>query len=97
MRLLRRITLAMSVGHHSPANTAVSLELRRFGTWGRSVSNLRQQNCRSAYAGCSSYEFGDDSKTLEERQSAAMIETWRQFGTAPSKGQIIVSISSIQS
>jgi hypothetical protein len=36
--------LAMLVGHNSPANTAVCLEPRHFGTWSRSVSSLSQQN-----------------------------------------------------
>jgi hypothetical protein len=45
MRLLRRITLGMSVAHSSPANTAVSLELRRFGMWSKPASSLDQQNC----------------------------------------------------
>jgi hypothetical protein len=44
MRLLRRITLGMSVGHSSPANTAVSLESRHFGMWSRSGNSLSQQN-----------------------------------------------------
>ena len=44
MRLLRRITLGMSVGHSSPANTAVSLEPRHFGMWSRSGNSLSQQN-----------------------------------------------------
>ena len=49
MRLLRRITLAMRAGHSSPANTAVSLEPRHFGTLSRSGSNLSQQNCEGGY------------------------------------------------
>jgi hypothetical protein len=46
MRLLRRITLAMSAAPSSPANTAVSLEPRHFGMWSKSGSNLSQQNCK---------------------------------------------------
>ena len=44
MRLLRRITLAMLVGHNSPANTADSLEPRHFGMWSRFDNSLNQQN-----------------------------------------------------
>ena len=44
MRLLRRITLAISVGHSSPANSAASLEPRHFGMWSRSGNSLSQQN-----------------------------------------------------
>jgi hypothetical protein len=44
MRLLRRITLVMSVAPSSPANTADSLEPRHFGMWSRFGSNLSQQN-----------------------------------------------------
>jgi hypothetical protein len=47
MRPLRRITLVMRAAHSSPANTAVSLEPHHFGTWSRSGSNLRQQNCEA--------------------------------------------------
>ena len=49
MHLLRRITLAMRAGHSSPANTAVSLEPRHFGTLSRSANNLSQQNCEGGY------------------------------------------------
>ena len=49
MRLLRRITLAMSAAPSSPANTAVSLEPRHFRTLSRSGSNLSQQNCEGGY------------------------------------------------
>jgi hypothetical protein len=49
MRPLRRITLVMRAAHSSPANTAVSLEPHHFGTWGRSGSNLSQQNCEGRY------------------------------------------------
>ena len=40
MRLLRRITLDMPVAHSSAANTAASLEPRRFGMWNRPASSL---------------------------------------------------------
>jgi hypothetical protein len=45
MRLLRRITLGMSVAHSSAANTAVSLEPRRFAMWIRPASSLNHHNC----------------------------------------------------
>ena len=44
MRLPRRITLDMAVGHSSPANTADSLEPRHFGMWSRFDNSLNQQN-----------------------------------------------------
>ena len=44
MRLLRRITLVMSVAPSSPTNTAVSLEPRHFGMWNRCDNSLNQQN-----------------------------------------------------
>ena len=40
----------MPVAHSSAANTAASLEPRRFGTWSGHASSLHQQNCKGGYA-----------------------------------------------
>jgi hypothetical protein len=44
MRLPRRITSDMPAAHSSPANTALSLELRHFEMWSRFGSSLSQKN-----------------------------------------------------
>ena len=67
MRLLRRITLAMSVAHSSPANTVVSLEPRHFGMWSRSGSSLSQQNYE-AYLRANSRMVGNPSVTRPNDQ-----------------------------
>ena len=62
MRLLRRITLAISVGHSSPANIAASLEPRHFGMWSRSGNSLSQQNYE-VYLRANSRMVGNSSIT----------------------------------
>jgi hypothetical protein len=57
MRLLRRITLVMSVAPSSPANTAVCLEPRHFGMWSRFDNSLNQQNYE-AYLRANSWMVG---------------------------------------
>jgi hypothetical protein len=47
MRLPRHITLDMPVAHSSAANTAVSLEPRRFEMRSRPANSLNQQNCEA--------------------------------------------------